>query len=71
MSEKLTLVEFSQNMRDAPKDGRLILIDTFPEAKQPVVALWSGKWWKHPSGGWVNGGKRWAPFPSEAGKAKE
>jgi hypothetical protein len=59
-------MEFSRDMRGAPKDGRLILIDTFPEAKQPVAAFWSGKWWQRPSGGWVNAGVRWAPFPSES-----
>jgi len=58
-------MKYSKDMRNAPKDGRLILIDTFPVATQPVTAFWSGKWWMRPSGGWVNSGVRWAPFPSE------
>lgn len=62
-------MQFSKDMRGAPKDGRLILIDTFPEAKQPVAAFWSGKWWKSPAGGWVNAGVRWAEFPSEQKEA--
>ena len=59
-------MQFSKDMRGAPKDGRLLLIDTFPEAKQPVAAFWSGKWWKSPAGGWVNAVVRWAEFPSES-----
>jgi len=64
------LMQFSKNMRNAPKDGRLILIDTFPEAQQPVAAFWSGKWWRSPAGGWVNHGKRWMAFPVESNEAK-
>lgn len=68
MADTPTDIEFSKDMRCAPKDGSILLIDTYPESTQPVAAFWSGKWWKSPAGGWVNCGKRWAQFPVEPNK---
>ena len=57
-------IEWSKDMRNAPKDGRLLLIDTYPESVSPCAAYWSGKWWMAVAGGWVNHGVRWAPYPT-------
>lgn len=53
-------------MKTAPKDGRIILVDTFPERSTPSTAYWcgKGKWWRDVvTGNWENHAVGWTDFP--------
>ena len=60
-------------MRTAPKDGRLVLLFMEGGSVTARAAYWHQcsrtKWWRSPSGGWVNDAIGWAPFPTAQDEA--